>query len=78
MQGTIQTLFNNLLTIGTAVGVTVAAFFLMWGAYLYMSAGGNPRQMERGKEAMVNALFGLIIALSARTIAAMIQSALGG
>ena len=30
MQGTIQALFTNLLTIGTAVGVTVAAFFLMW------------------------------------------------
>ena len=30
MQGTIQTLFTNLLGIGTAVGVTVAAFFLMW------------------------------------------------
>ena len=77
MQGTIQTLFNNLLTIGTAVGVTVAAFFLMWGAYLYMSAGGNPRQMERGKEAMVNALIGLVIVLAANTIAAMIKSAIG-
>ena len=77
MQGTIQTLFNNLLTIGTAVGVTVAAFFLMWGAYLYMSAGGNPRQMERGKEAMVNALIGLVIVLAANTIAGMIKSAIG-
>jgi len=30
MQGAIQQLFTNLLTIGTAVGVAVAAFFLMW------------------------------------------------
>ncbi len=74
----INGLFNNLLNIGTGVAVTVSAFFLLWGAFIYMSAAGNPRQMERGKEAMVNALFGLIIALSARTIAAMIQSALGG
>ena len=71
-------LFNNLLNLGMGVAVTVSAFFLLWGAFIYMSAAGNPRQMERGKEAMVNALFGLIIALSARTIAAMIQSALGG
>lgn len=77
MQGTIQNLFTNLLTIGTAVGVTVAAFFLMWGGYLYMSAGGNPRQMERGKEAIVNALIGLGIVLAANTIAAMIHTAIG-
>jgi len=74
----INTLFTNLLKIGLGVAVTVAAFFLMWGAFIYMSAGGNPHQMERGKSAMVNAIAGLAIVLSARVIAGMIQSALGG
>ena len=73
----INGLFNNLLNIGTGVAVTVAAFFLLWGAFVYMSAAGSQHQMERGKSAMINALFGLGIALSARTIAQMIQSALG-
>ncbi len=45
---------------------------------MYMSAGGSPRQMERGKSAMVNAIAGLVIVLSARVIAGMIQSALAG
>ena len=54
-----------------------AAFFLMWGAFLYMSAAGSPHQMERGKSAMVNALAGLAIVLSARVIAGLLQSALG-
>jgi hypothetical protein len=49
----------------------------MWGAYMYMSAGGSPHQMERGKSAMLNAIAGLAIVLSARVIAGMIQSALG-
>jgi len=74
----INTLFTNLLKIGLGVAVTVAAFFLMWGAFIYLSAGGNPHQMERGKSAMVNAIAGLAIVLSARVIAGMIQSALGG
>jgi hypothetical protein len=73
----INALFLNLLNIGLGVAVTVAAFFLMWGAFMYMSAGGSPRQMESGKSAMVNALFGLAVALSARVIAGMIQNALG-
>ena len=74
----INSLFTNLLNVGLGVGVTVCAFFLMWGAFLYMSASGNPHHMERGKSAMVNALAGLAIVLSARVIAGMIKSAIGG
>jgi hypothetical protein len=73
----INSLFTNLLNIGLGVAVTVAAFFLMWGAFMYMSAGGSPHQMERGKSAMLNALAGLAIVLSARVIAGMIQNAIG-
>ncbi len=73
----VNSLFTNLLNIGVGVAVTVAAFFLMWGAFIYMSASGSPRQMESGKSAMVNAIAGLGIVLSARVIAGMIQSALG-
>ena len=73
----VNSLFTNLLNIGVGVAVTVAAFFLMWCAFIYMSASGSPRQMESGKSAMVNAIAGLGIVLSARVIAGMIQSALG-
>ncbi len=30
----INNLFTNLLNMGLGVGVTVAAFFLMWGAFM--------------------------------------------
>ena len=73
----INHLFTNLLNIGLGVAVTVAAFFLMVGAFQYMTAAGSPHQMERGKSAMVNALFGLAIVLSARVVAGLVQSALG-
>ena len=73
----INGLFTNLLNIGLGVAVTVAAFFLMWGAFMYMSAGGSPRQMESGKSAMQNAVAGLVIVLGARALVAMIQGALG-
>jgi len=74
----INTLFTNLLNIGLGAAVTVGAFYLMWGAFIYMSASGSPHQMERGKSAMLNALAGLAIVLSAKVIVGMIQSALGG
>ena len=72
----INSLFDNLITIATGVVFSVAVFFVIVGAFQYMTAAGSPHQMERGKGAMVNALFGLIVVLSARVIAGMVQSAL--
>jgi hypothetical protein len=74
----INQLFTNLLNVGMGAAVAVAAFFLMWGAFVYMSAGGSPHQMERGKSAMFNALAGLAIVLAAKVIVGMIQAALAG
>ncbi len=71
----VNTLFGNLLDIGTGVAAAVSAFFVMWGAFLYMSAGGSPRQVETAKAAIANALAGLAIVLLARVIAAMVQEA---
>jgi hypothetical protein len=71
-------LFNNLLNLGLTVGATAAAFWLMWGAFIYMGAGGNPRQMETGKSAMFNALVGFAIVLAARSLAGLIQRAVTG
>ncbi len=72
----VNVLFGNLLNIGIGVAAAVSAFFVMWGAFLYMSAGGSPRQMEQAKTAIVNALSGLAIVLLARVIASMVQEAM--
>ena len=74
----INTLFTNLVTAGTGLGVAVATFFLVWGGYLYMSAGGSPRQMESGKQAITNAIIGLVIVFAANAISRLVYAALGG
>ena len=73
----VNTLFGICSTSAMGVGAAVAAFFVMWGAFLYMSAAGSPHQMERGKSAIVNALVGFSIVLMARVIAGMIQDSIG-
>lgn len=73
----INAIFTNLLNIGTGVAVTVAAFYVMWGAFQYMSAGGNPHKMEGGKSAMEQAAVGLVIVLLARLLAQQLASAVG-
>ena len=69
-------LFNNLVNMGTNMALGVAAFFLLVGAFIYMTAAGSPKQMEKGKVAMLNSVFGMGIALSAKLIMTTLQSAL--
>lgn len=76
LQQTLNSFFTAVVGVGTGVGVTVATFFILWGAYYYMTAEGNVRRMERGKTAIVNALVGLGIVIIANIIATAIQSAL--
>ena len=71
----INAVFSNLLNIGMGLAFGVSALFVMWGAFLYMTAGGSPRQMETAKTAIVNALGGLVIVLLARVIAGVVQGA---
>ncbi len=72
----INTLFTNLIDIGTGIAVAVSAFFVMWGAFMYMAASGSPRQAESAKSAIVNALTGLVIVLLARAIAGVVKGAI--
>ena len=46
MDVTVSQLFTRLLNMGVTVAVTVSAFFLMWGAFIYMSSGA-PRARWR-------------------------------
>lgn len=47
-QAELNRLFENLLNIGTGVALALCALFIAWGAFLYMTAEGNPARMERG------------------------------
>jgi hypothetical protein len=74
----INALFDNLIQIGTGIVFSVAVFFVIVGAFQYLTAAGSPHQMERGKSTMVNALFGMVVVISARVIANMIRTSLTG
>ena len=58
---TISNLVGILLGVVGAVGVG----FFVYGAYLYLTASGAPRQMERGKSTMMTAIAGIVLAMVA-------------
>ena len=74
MEQLTQTISN---IVGIMMGVVgaVAVAYLVYGAFLYMTAGGAPQQMDRGKSAMMTALSGVVLALLAFVIVRLVTGA---
>lgn len=46
----------------------VVVIMIVYGGYLYMTAGGNDEQAEKGKGVLINSSIGLVVVLLAYTI----------
>jgi hypothetical protein len=54
------------------VSTVAAVFFIVLGAYYYITAKGDENQVKKGRDAIQNAVIGLVIALLATTIAQLV------
>ena len=59
----------------TLLSSLIASFFLIQGAYLYITSSGKPEALETAKKTVRNALIGLVLILSANTFVAILQNA---
>lgn len=66
--------------IRTALGLLgiVAVVLVLYGGFVYMTAGGNEEKVEQGKKILMNAGIGLIIILSAYGIVSFVMKSLVG
>ena len=55
---------------------TAALVVLIIGAYLLITAQGGENQMEKGKNAIIYSLLGLVFILTSYTIVRLVQSIL--
>lgn len=63
--------FNSTSTLGSIINLAVPAVFifggfalliyLIYGGFMYMTSGGNPKQTEQAKSILATALTGFII-----------------
>ena len=77
MADIIQTVSNLLGYLVLLVGVAGTGAFI-WGAYMYMAAGGSPQQMERAKTTMFSAVAGVVLVLIAFAVTGMVVDAIVG
>lgn len=61
------------LLIVVAIG---AFFYLLYGAFLYVSAFGDEAKVKQGRATITNALIGVVLAVLAYFIISLVQSAL--
>jgi len=55
----------------------IAVLFVIIGGFLYMTAGGNEEQAEKGQKALTNAVIGIIIVIMSYAIIRVVQNTVG-
>lgn len=71
-------LIENVVTGLRLIGGTIVIGALIWAGILWMTAAGNPRQLETARSALIGALVGFAIVVGAQPLAGIITGALGG
>lgn len=67
----------NIIEIALVAAAYLAVFFIIYGGFLFMTGGGNPSQVERGRKSVMNAVIGLVISMGAIAITRFIFGFLG-
>lgn len=74
MNPEVATFATNTLSTLTLLASLFATFFLVQGAYLYITSSGKPESLEKAKKTIRNALIGLVLVLSANSISSILYS----
>lgn len=67
---------SQTLTVLIVLASVATTFFLIRGAYLYITSTGNPATLDEAKRAIRSALIGLVIVISAAVFSSILSSAM--
>jgi uncharacterized membrane protein len=73
-----EALINSIINIIFMVGVIVAPIMFLIAGFFFLTAAGNPQQLEKAKKTMLWTAIGLFIILFAKGLIAILQGLLGG
>ncbi len=75
---TIGGILRAIVTLALEIAGVIAIAFVVYGGYLYMTAGGNEDRTEQGKRVLTNAIIGLAIIILSWVILVVIVNAIDG
>lgn len=69
-------LISQILNIALIAGVIAVLFFLILGAFEWLTAGGDASKVTKAREKMTNAVIGLVVLVSVVAIMMFVQTLL--
>lgn len=73
----IWTIVLNVIEMALVIVAYLAAFFILYGGFLYITGGSNASQVEKAQKSILNAVIGLIIAMGSIAVTNFIFSLFG-
>lgn len=67
-QSTIYHIINNVISIAFYVLMLLAILFILWAAFNYLTAAGNPEKVETAQKMLLYAVIAIVIGVLARSI----------
>ena len=68
---------TNILTVSFAIGALIVLFMLVWGAYEWITSGGDKEAVGKARGRILNALIGLAVLAVAFALAVVAAQFLG-
>jgi len=77
-EGSFSRWISNIIQIALILAGVVAVIFLIYGGYMYVTAGGNAEQAAAARTAIFNSIIGLAVILAAYAIISWLAGQLTG
>lgn len=77
LSGFIWRIVLNIIQIALVIIAYIAAFFIIYGGFLFMTGGQNPSQIEKARKSIFNAVIGLVISLASVAVTNFIFEIVG-
>lgn len=75
--GTFGALVSQLINIALIVGAIAALIFILYGGFMYLTAGDEADKAEGGRRSITNGVIGLVILASAYVLWQFVTKLLG-
>lgn len=75
---TLEDLIKNIIVWALGLTAVVAVGYVVYGGFLYITAGGDSKQLEAGKQAIIGAVIGIVVIGLAYAIVQAVVTAMGG
>lgn len=77
-EGNLVNIINGIINWAFGLLLLLAAIFIIWAAFLYLTSGGDEEKIKSAKNYIIYAVVAIVVAALARLIVFVVRALLGG